>query len=89
MCFWYISTVSKTPYSSAVDLSSALVVCHCATTLYATITIHNTQENKTKLPLIYHTIAFDTTDLRDHKCNRPNVVGKDEDYCCRRCVNIL
>ena len=29
------------------------------------------------------------TDLRDHKCNRPNVVGKDEDYCCRRCVNIL
>ncbi len=22
-----------------------------------------------------------TTDLRDHKCNRPNVVGKDEDYC--------
>jgi hypothetical protein len=21
------------------------------------------------------------TDLRDHKCNRPNVVGKDEDYC--------
>jgi hypothetical protein len=20
------------------------------------------------------------TDLRDHKCNRPNVVGKDEDY---------
>ncbi len=20
-------------------------------------------------------------DLRDHKCNRPNVVGKDEDYC--------
>ena len=22
------------------------------------------------------------TDLRDHKCNRPNVVGKDEDYCC-------
>jgi hypothetical protein len=30
-----------------------------------------------------------TTDLRDHKCNRPNVVGKDKDYCCRRCVNIL
>jgi hypothetical protein len=29
------------------------------------------------------------TDLRDHKCNRPNVVGKDEDYCCPRCVNIL
>jgi hypothetical protein len=23
------------------------------------------------------------------KCNRPNVVGKDEDYCCYRCVNIL
>ena len=22
------------------------------------------------------------TDLRDHKCNRPNVVGKDKDYCC-------
>jgi hypothetical protein len=21
------------------------------------------------------------TNLRDHKCNRPNVVGKDEDYC--------
>jgi hypothetical protein len=32
---------------------------------------------------------FFITDLRDHKCNRPNVVGKDEDYCCRRCVNIL
>jgi hypothetical protein len=32
---------------------------------------------------------INTTDLRDHKCNRPNVVGKDEDYCCRRCVNIL
>ncbi len=30
-----------------------------------------------------------STDLRDHECNRPNVVGKDEDYCCRRCVNIL
>ena len=29
------------------------------------------------------------TDQRDHKCSRPNVVGKDEDYCCRRCVNIL
>jgi hypothetical protein len=25
---------------------------------------------------------FFYTDLRDHKCNRPNVVGKDEDYCC-------
>jgi hypothetical protein len=23
-----------------------------------------------------------TTDPRDPKCNRPNVVGKDEDYCC-------
>jgi hypothetical protein len=22
------------------------------------------------------------TDIRDHKCNRPNVVGKDKDYCC-------
>jgi len=22
------------------------------------------------------------TDPRDTKCNRPNVVGKDEDYCC-------
>jgi hypothetical protein len=25
--------------------------------------------------------VFVCTDLRDHKCNRPNVVGKDEDYC--------
>jgi len=33
--------------------------------------------------------AFFGTDLRDHKCNRSNVVGKDEDYCCRRCANIL
>jgi len=24
---------------------------------------------------------------RDPKRNRPNVVGKDEDYCCSRCVN--
>ncbi len=23
-----------------------------------------------------------TTDPREPKCNRPNVVGKDEDYCC-------
>ena len=29
------------------------------------------------------------TDLRDQKCNRPNVVGKDKNYCCWRCVNIL
>ncbi len=29
------------------------------------------------------------TDPRDTKCNRPNVVGKDEDYYCQRCVNIL
>jgi len=37
----------------------------------------------------YKSKMINTTDLRDHKCNRPNVVGKDEDYCCRRCVNIL
>jgi hypothetical protein len=35
------------------------------------------------------TWSSDVTDLRDHKCNRPNIVGKDKDYCCRRCVNIL
>ncbi len=33
--------------------------------------------------------ADNCTDLRDHKCNRPNKVGKDKDYCCWRCVNIL
>ena len=32
---------------------------------------------------------INTADLRDHKCTRPNIVGKDEDYCCQRCVNIL
>ncbi len=26
-------------------------------------------------------MAATATDLRDHKCNRPNVVGKDKDYC--------
>jgi hypothetical protein len=43
-----------------VDLSTALVFCRCATTFYATIYIHNMQENNTKLPLIYHTVAFST-----------------------------
>jgi hypothetical protein len=51
-------------FYSVVDsiqfLSTALVICRCATTFYATINIHNTQENKTKLPLIYHTVAFAT-----------------------------
>jgi hypothetical protein len=32
-------------------------------------------------PMAYSTPACSFTDLRDHKCNRPNVVGKDEDYC--------
>ncbi len=29
-----------------------------------------------------HLKRVKTTDPRDLKCNRPNVVGKDEDYCC-------
>ncbi len=48
------------PDSSAVDLSTALVFCRCATMFYASINIHNTWENKTKLHLINHTVAFST-----------------------------
>ena len=37
-------------------------------------------ENNT-LPTCMDAEIMKSTDLRDHKCNRPNVVGKDEDYC--------
>ena len=30
-----------------------------------------------------------TDPTRDPKCNRPNVVGKYQDYCSKQCVNIL
>ncbi len=50
------------PDSSADDLSTALAFCRCATMFYATINIHNTQENKTKLPLINHTVSFSTSE---------------------------
>ena len=31
--------------------------------------------------ILFRVHKAESTDLRDHTCNRPNVVGKDKDYC--------